>query len=141
MELATAAQENQPCGNRGLTSGMPSRFQTPLHRQGRTHDHAVVAVLALQLAALRGVRVLVDVADPIGVFLCVVQTAGVDILLMRMRHVDFERDGDSASFFHQSTDSALLRKRQKTNFLREYTIEMLYGTNAVSESDAESGTA
>ena len=110
-------------------------------RQGRTRDHAVVPVLALQLAVLRGVRVLVDVADPIGVFLCVVQDAGVDILVMRMRHVDFERDGDSASFFHQSTDSANLRKRQKTNFLRDYTIEMLYGTNAVSESDAESGTA
>ena len=99
-----------------------------MHRQGRTPDHAVVPVLALTLAVLPGVRVIVDVADPIGVFLCVVQNAGVDILVMRMRHVDFERDGDSASFFHQSTDSANLRNRQKTNFLRDYTIEMLYGT-------------
>jgi len=58
-----------------------------------------------------------------------------------MRFVDFERDGDSASFFHQSTASVKARKRQKHILLREYTITMRYSKSAVSESEAESGTA
>ena len=32
-----------------------------------------------------------------------------------------------ASFFHQSTGPAKARQRQKHNFMREYTIEILYG--------------